>query len=190
MARAKLRVRKHVHVPLCRNVVPTESHNDGQNARYFLRTLWTVLLALGYSEPLLFVIVPRLLRWNSYLWCVCVWSSTRGQRPIIFSASVTWSRLPHQGGCSREAWERPHKKIWCYYDMKRWNKWSNHNTTTSWATPEKELKLWWCPRDIVKLSEANSCFGLRSWWGCQGGQPARRTWRGVMPEDDRAGGPM
>jgi hypothetical protein len=48
--------------------MPTESHSDGQNARYFLRTLWTVLLALGYSEPLLFIGVPRLLRRNSYLW--------------------------------------------------------------------------------------------------------------------------
>jgi hypothetical protein len=50
-----------------RNVVPTESHSDGQNAGYFLRTLWTVLLALGYSEPPLFISVPRLLCGNSYL---------------------------------------------------------------------------------------------------------------------------
>jgi hypothetical protein len=47
--------------------MPTESHSDGQNAGYFLRTLQTVLLALGYSEPLLFIGVPRLLRGNSYL---------------------------------------------------------------------------------------------------------------------------
>jgi hypothetical protein len=52
--------------------VPTESHNDGQNAGYFLRTLRTVLLALGYSGPLLFIGVLRLLRWNSYLWRVRV----------------------------------------------------------------------------------------------------------------------
>jgi hypothetical protein len=31
-----------------------------------------VLLALGYSEPPLFVGVLRLLCGNSYLWCVCV----------------------------------------------------------------------------------------------------------------------
>jgi hypothetical protein len=49
-----------------------ESHSDGQNARYFLRTLRTVLLTLGYSEPPLFVGVPRLLRGNSYLWRVRV----------------------------------------------------------------------------------------------------------------------
>jgi hypothetical protein len=52
--------------------VPTESHSGGQNARYFSRTLWTVLLALGYSEPLLFIGVLRLLCGNSYLWRVRV----------------------------------------------------------------------------------------------------------------------
>jgi hypothetical protein len=72
MARAKLTVRKNVHTPPHRNVVPTESHSDGQNAGYFPRTLWTVLLALGYSEPPLFVGVLRLLHRNSYLWHVCV----------------------------------------------------------------------------------------------------------------------
>jgi hypothetical protein len=49
-----------------------ESHNDGQNVGYFLMTLQTVLLALGYSEPPLFVGVPRLLCGNSYLWRVRV----------------------------------------------------------------------------------------------------------------------
>jgi hypothetical protein len=67
MARAKLTVRKHVHMPPRRNAVPMEPHNDGQNAGYFPRTLWTVLLALRYSEPPLFVGVPRLLHGNSYL---------------------------------------------------------------------------------------------------------------------------
>jgi hypothetical protein len=68
MARVKLIVRKHVRAQPHRNIVPMESHNDGQNAGYFLRTLRTVLLALGYSEPSLFIGVPRLLRGNSYLW--------------------------------------------------------------------------------------------------------------------------
>jgi hypothetical protein len=49
-----------------------ESHNDGQNVGYFLRTLRTVILALGSSEPPLFIGTSRLLRQNSYLWCVCV----------------------------------------------------------------------------------------------------------------------
>jgi hypothetical protein len=68
----KLTARKHVRAPPRRDVVPTESHSDGQDAGYFLRTLWTVLLALGSSEPLLFIETPRLLRGNSYLWRVCV----------------------------------------------------------------------------------------------------------------------
>jgi hypothetical protein len=65
-------VRKYVHAPPHRNVVPTESHSDGQNAGYFLRTLRTVLLALWYSEPQFFVGVLRLLYGNSYLWHVRV----------------------------------------------------------------------------------------------------------------------
>jgi hypothetical protein len=52
--------------------VPTESHSDGQRAGYFSRTLRTLLLVLGYSEPPLVVGVPRLLRGNSYLWRVRV----------------------------------------------------------------------------------------------------------------------
>jgi hypothetical protein len=72
MARMKLTARKHVYAPPHRNVVPTESHIDGQNAGHFPRTLWTVLLALGVSEPLLFIETLRLLRGNSYLWCVRV----------------------------------------------------------------------------------------------------------------------
>jgi hypothetical protein len=43
--------RKHVCAPPCRNAVPTESHIDGQNTSYFPRTIQTVLLALGSSEP-------------------------------------------------------------------------------------------------------------------------------------------
>jgi hypothetical protein len=72
MARVKLTARMHVRVPPRRNVVPTKSHSDGQNAGYFLRTLRTVLLALGYNESPLFIGVPKLLRGNSYLWRVRV----------------------------------------------------------------------------------------------------------------------
>jgi hypothetical protein len=80
MARANLTVRKHIRVPPHRNVVPTESHSDGQNAGYFLRTLRTVLLALGYNEPPLFIGVLMLLRGNSYFWHV---------RVIIFERPTT-----------------------------------------------------------------------------------------------------
>jgi hypothetical protein len=65
-------VRKNILTLPCWNAVPTESHRDGQNAGYFLRTLQTVLLALGYSEPPLFVIILRLLRGSRYLWRVRV----------------------------------------------------------------------------------------------------------------------
>jgi hypothetical protein len=68
----KLTARKHVCVPPRRNVVPTESHSDGQDAGYFPRALQTVLLALGSYKPPLFIGTPRLLCGNSYLWCVRV----------------------------------------------------------------------------------------------------------------------
>jgi hypothetical protein len=68
MARAKLTARKHICVAPHRNVVPMESHGDGQNVGYFSRTLRTVLLTLGYSELPLFVGVLKLLRRNLYLW--------------------------------------------------------------------------------------------------------------------------
>jgi hypothetical protein len=67
MARANLTARKHVRTPPCRNAVLTESHGDSQDVSYFPRTLQIVLLALGYSEPPLFVGVMRLLHGNSYL---------------------------------------------------------------------------------------------------------------------------
>jgi hypothetical protein len=72
MARMKLMERKHVRAPPRKNVVPTESHSDGQDAGYFSRTLRTVLLALGYNKSPLFIGTPRLLRGNSYLWHVWV----------------------------------------------------------------------------------------------------------------------
>jgi hypothetical protein len=68
----KLTERKQIRAPLSRNIVSIEYHSDGQNADYFLRTLRTVLLALGSSEPPLFIRTLRLLHENSYLWRVCV----------------------------------------------------------------------------------------------------------------------
>jgi hypothetical protein len=72
MARMKLTARKHVRALPRRDAVATESHSDGYDAGYFPRTLRTVLLALGSSEPLLFIGTPRMLRGNSYLWRVRV----------------------------------------------------------------------------------------------------------------------
>jgi hypothetical protein len=68
----KLTARKHVCALPRRNAVSTESHSDGQHAGYFPRSLQTVLLALGSSEPPLFIGTPRPLHGNSYIWHVCV----------------------------------------------------------------------------------------------------------------------
>jgi hypothetical protein len=137
----KLIVWKHVHAPPRRNAVRTESHSDGQRAGYFPRNPRTLLLALGYSEPQLFVVSHGCFM-GTHTFGVCVWSSMRGLWPIIFTASAMWLRLPHRGGCSREAWERLHEKLWRFCDIKRRNKWSNRSTTTSRTVPEKELKPW------------------------------------------------
>jgi hypothetical protein len=75
-----LTARKHVHVPPHRNVMPMESHSDGQHAGYFPRTLRTLLQALGYSETPLFVDISRMLHENPYLWRVHV---IIYERPII-----------------------------------------------------------------------------------------------------------
>jgi hypothetical protein len=80
MTTMKLTARKHVRALQRRNDVPTESHSDGQDAGNFPRTLWTVLLALGSSEPPLFIGTLRLLRENSYLWHV---------RVLIYERSTT-----------------------------------------------------------------------------------------------------
>ncbi len=109
MARVKLTARKHVRVPPRRNVVPSESHSDGRNAGYFLRTLRTVLQALGYSEPPLFVGVPRLLRGNSYLWHVRVIiyerPTTDHIRRIRHVVEATTPRWTFEGGMREAARE-------------------------------------------------------------------------------------
>jgi hypothetical protein len=117
-----------------------ESHSDGQNAGNFPRTLRTVLLALGYSESPLFVGVLRLLRRNSYLWCVCVIIYERPTTVHIHRIhhviKATTPRWTFKGGMREAAQEAlallPHEVR---------NKGSNHSTTTSQAVPEKELKL-------------------------------------------------
>jgi hypothetical protein len=106
MARVKLTAMKHVHTPLCRNAVPTETHSDGQNVGYFARTLQTVLLALGNSEPPFFIGVPRLLCKNLYLWRVHVTIYERPMtdhiRCIHHVVKATTPRWTFEGGM-REA---------------------------------------------------------------------------------------
>jgi hypothetical protein len=109
MARVKLIARKHVRAPPCRNVVPTESHSDGENAEYFLRTLRILLLALGYSEPLLFISVLRLLHGYSYLWHVHVIiyerPTTDHIRCIRHVVEATTPRWTFEGGMREAARE-------------------------------------------------------------------------------------
>jgi hypothetical protein len=97
MARVKLTVRKHVRAP------------PRRNAAYFPRTLRIVLLALGYSKPLLFVGVPRLLRGNSYLWRVQVIIYERPMtdhiRRICHVVEATTPRWTFEGGMREAARE-------------------------------------------------------------------------------------
>jgi hypothetical protein len=105
----KLIARKHVCAPLCRNAVPTESHTDGQCVGYFSRTLWTLLLVLRYSEPPLFVGVPRLLRGNSCLWHMHVIIYERPTtdhichiRHVVEASTPRWTFV---GGTREATWE-------------------------------------------------------------------------------------
>jgi hypothetical protein len=102
--------RKHVRAPPRRDAVPTKSHSDGQEAGYFLRTLRTVLLALGSSEPPLFIGIPRLLRGNSYLWHVHVVIYERSTtdrikciRQVIEAPAPRWTFEAGMRGAAREA---------------------------------------------------------------------------------------
>jgi hypothetical protein len=94
----KLTTCKHVHAPPRQNVIPTESHSDGQFTGYFMRTLRTLLQSLGYEEPPLFVGTPRLLRGNTYLWHVRVVLYERLTidhihhiRQVIEASSLRWT---------------------------------------------------------------------------------------------------
>jgi hypothetical protein len=91
--------RKHVRALSCRSAVSAESHSDGQNAGYFLRTLWAVLLALGYSEPPLFIRTLRLLHGNS-------WSTTDHIHHIrqgVEASTPRWTFDANMREAAREA---------------------------------------------------------------------------------------
>jgi hypothetical protein len=79
-----------------------ESHSDDQDAGYFPKTLQTVLLALGSSEPPLFIGTPRLLLGNLYLWHVCVVIYERPTTNCIHHILQVVEAL-HRGGCLRPA---------------------------------------------------------------------------------------
>jgi hypothetical protein len=136
MARMKFTTRKHVRAPPHRNDAPTESHSDGQNAGYFLRTLQIVLLALGYSEPQLFIGTLRLLCGNSYLWRVRVVIYERPMTDricrILQVIEASTPRWTFEGGMREAAREE----------------WRIGSTATSRAEP-KEQKLWCCLVEIM-----------------------------------------
>jgi hypothetical protein len=103
----KQTARKHVRAPPRRDAVPTESHSDGQEAGYFLRT---VLLALGSSEPPLFIGIPRLLRGNSYLWHMRVVIHERSTtdrirriRQVVEAPAPRWTFKAGMREAAREA---------------------------------------------------------------------------------------
>jgi hypothetical protein len=69
-----------------------------------------MLLALGYSEPPLFVGVPRLLRGNSYLWRVWViiyerpmTDRIRRIRRVVEATTPRWTFEGGMGEAAREA---------------------------------------------------------------------------------------
>jgi hypothetical protein len=87
--------------------VPTESHSDGQRAGYFPRTLRTLLLALGYNEPPLFISDLRLLRGNLYLWHVHVIIYERPMthhiRHMVEASTLRWTFEGGMREATREA---------------------------------------------------------------------------------------
>jgi hypothetical protein len=96
-------------VPPHRNLVPIESHRNGQRAGYFPRTMRTLLLELGYSEPPLFVSTLRLLCRNSYLWRVRVIIYERPMtdhihriRYVVEASTLRWT---FEGGMREDARE-------------------------------------------------------------------------------------
>jgi hypothetical protein len=110
MARMKLMARKHVRAPPHRNVVPKDSHSDGQDAGYFSRILWTMLLALGSSEPQLFIGALSLLCGNSYLWRVrvviyemCMTDRIHRIRQVVETPAPRWTFKAGMREAAREA---------------------------------------------------------------------------------------
>jgi hypothetical protein len=137
MARLKLMAWKHVRALPRRNVVPKESHSDGQDADNFPRTLRTVLLALGYSEPPLFIRTLRLLRENSYLWRVRVVIYERPTtdrihhiRQVVEAPALRWT---FEAGMREAA-----VKHWSSYVMRRMSEWHIRSTATSRAELKRE----------------------------------------------------
>jgi hypothetical protein len=120
--------------------VPTKTHSDGQNVAHFLRTPWTVLLALGSREPPLFIGTPRLLCGNSHLWRVRVVIYEKPMtdrihhiRQVVEAPAPRWT---FKGGM-REAAREALAVLWHEAD----EKWHIHSTATFQAELKKARKL-------------------------------------------------
>jgi hypothetical protein len=159
----KLTARKHVLAPLRRNIVPTESHNDGQNAGYFPRTLWTVLLALGYREPPLFIGTLRLLCGHSYHWRVHVVIYKRPTidricriRQVVEASTPRWT---FKAGMREAAWDAL-AILW--HEANEWMAQLQYRHFPSWAEEGAEAMVLptgghdriGCFTDQVKLTRA------------------------------------
>jgi hypothetical protein len=112
---------------------------------------------------------------------MCAWSSMRDLWPIIFIASAKWSRLPHRGGRSREAWEMLSRG---FGHSTTWRGWPNGAFIVPPLPEPRPTRSWSCgyarwisrPHWVFhRPSEADSCIGSRSWWGHQGGQTIGRA---------------
>jgi hypothetical protein len=58
--------RKHIHVPLHQDAVPTESHNDGQRDGYFLRTLRVVIYEKSMTNRI--HCIPQVVEASALRW--------------------------------------------------------------------------------------------------------------------------
>jgi hypothetical protein len=192
----KLTARNHVRAPPCRDVVPTESHSDGLEAGYFPRTLLTVLLVLGSSEPPLFIGILRLLRGNSYLWHVRVVIYERSTtdrirriRQVVEAPAPRWTfeagmrEAAHEALAvlRHEADEQMAHSQYCHFPRRA------EEGAGAVILPTGGHDHMGCFTDQVKLTP---CLGPKSERSHQGGQATGRTWGGVKSKDHRAGGSM
>jgi hypothetical protein len=140
-----------------------ESHSDGQNAGYFPRTLWIVLLALVYSEPSLFVGVSRLLHGNSYLWrvrvIIYVRPTTDHIRRIRHVVEATTPRWTFEGGmreAAREAFALLRHEVKEQMEQSQYRHFPSHarEGAETIVMPAGDRDHIGCFTDRVKLTQA------------------------------------
>jgi hypothetical protein len=142
----KLTARKNICMPSRRNVVPTESHNNGQRASYFLRTLQTLLLSLGYGEPPLFIWTLRFLRGNTYLGHVWVVIYEKSMTECVcyicqvIEAAAPWWMF--EGGMWDAVWEA--LVVLCHEEDDQ----MEHSQYWHFLSQARE-GLWWYPLKVV-----------------------------------------